>query len=130
MAPVVAGALDFLHVPPSPETALAVLAEPVRLWFAQRFRGPTLGQRLTWPTVAAGHNFLLCAPTGSGKTLAAFVPILSRLLAAPIASSVRCLYLTPLKALGNDTLRNLRRHLGGIAAFVPEETAALRVALR
>ncbi|HYT91012.1 MAG TPA: DEAD/DEAH box helicase, partial [Gemmataceae bacterium] len=124
------GVVDFLHVPPSAETALATLAEPLRRWFAQRFRGLTLGQRLAWPTIAAEHNFLLCAPTGSGKTLAAFVPILSRLLATPIASSVRCLYLTPLKALANDTLRNLRRHLRGIATFAPQETAALRVAQR
>lgn len=125
----VPGALTFLGVPPSAEAALATLTDPLRQWFAQRYRRPTVGQRLAWPALAAGENLLLCAPTGTGKTLAAFLPILGRLLAAPIASSVRCLYLTPLKALGNDVRRNLRRCLHGLTALAPE-AAALRVRVR
>src|SRR5258708_35366805 len=103
--------LEFLGVPPAPETALAVLAEPIRRWFAERFGAPAPGKRLAWPSIAEGRNLLLCAPTGSGKTLAAFLPILSRLLTGFASPAVRCLYLTPLKALGNDTQRTLRRHL-------------------
>ena len=71
--------------------------------------------------IAASKNLLLCAPTGTGKTLAAFLPILGELLRAPLAASVRCLYVAPLKALGNDVRKNLRRHLRGIRLPAPAE---------
>jgi ATP-dependent helicase Lhr and Lhr-like helicase len=122
--------LDFLPVPPSPETALAALSEPVRRWFAARFPAPTPGQRLAWPAVAAGQNFLLCAPTGSGKTLAAFLPVLDRLLTSFAGAAVRCLYLSPLKALANDTRRNLRRHLRELHAVLGGQGVPVQVGLR
>src|SRR5262249_12330601 len=70
------------------------------------------------------------APTGSGKTLAAFLPIFARLLEEPFACSVRCLYLTPLKALANDAHRNLEAHLDDLAAFLPPGAVRPRVGLR
>lgn len=129
MAPDAVGDLQFLTLPPTPEAALATLGEPVRRWFAQRFGAPTPGQRLAWPAIAAGKNFLLCAPTGSGKTLAAFLPLLSGLFTG-FSSGVRCLYLAPLKALNNDTRRNLRRHVREIVALTPETGVTIRVGLR
>lgn len=129
MASDAPGALDYLHAPCSADTALDALAEPLRLWFRQRFGTPTAAQRHAWPTLAAGNNLLLCSPTGSGKTLAAFLPILDQLLKEPGASSVRCLYLTPLKALGNDLRTNLRTYLDELRPFLAEDVA-LRVGLR
>jgi ATP-dependent helicase Lhr and Lhr-like helicase len=122
--------LDFLPVPPSPQAALATLSEPVRRWFTGRFTTPTPGQRLAWPAVAEGKHFLLCAPTGSGKTLAAFLPVLDRLLSHFAGAGVRCLYLAPLKALANDTRRNLRRHLRELAAQFNGQAVPVRVGLR
>src|SRR5262249_33773626 len=72
----------------------------------------------------------LCAPTGSGKTLAAFLPIIDHLLTAPVSASVRCLYVAPLKALGNDARRNLRAHLRSLVPFLPEGVRTPRVGLR
>src|SRR5262249_43385676 len=57
--------------------------------------------------------------TGSGKTLAAFLPIVSRLLGETPGGGVRCLYLSPLKALAADARKNLRRCLAGIRTFTP-----------
>jgi ATP-dependent Lhr-like helicase len=122
--------LEFLGVPSCSESALAVLAEPVRRWFRDHFGEPTFAQRLAWPRVAAGDNFLLCAPTGSGKTLAAFLPILSHLLTCFSARSPRCLYLAPLKALGHDTRRTLRRHLRQIRPLFQGQALPVRVGLR
>src|SRR5262245_7351482 len=102
MAQDAPGALEVLGPSPSPETALATLAGPVRRWFERRFGPPTPAQRLAWPALAAGKNLLVCAPTGSGKTLAGFLPVISALFTAPVGGAVRCLYVTPLKALGND----------------------------
>lgn len=49
---------------------------------------------------------ILAAATASGKTEAAFLPILSKIAAAP-ANSVQALYVSPLKALINDQFRRL-----------------------
>jgi ATP-dependent Lhr-like helicase len=126
--------LEFLILPPSSEVALTALQAPMRAWFRHRFGGPTPAQCLAWPTLAAGQNLLLCAPTGSGKTLAAFLPILDQLRTQAAASSIRCLYITPLKALGNDIRRNLRLCLRDIREFAgpsdPRAFTKVRVGLR
>ena len=43
---------------------------------------------------------------------------------------MRCLYLAPLKALGNDARKNLRAHIEGIRQFLPEGFGNVRVGLR
>jgi ATP-dependent Lhr-like helicase len=109
--------LEFLSFPPSPEVALAALTWPTRHWFRHHFGGPTPAQSLAWPALTAGKNLLLCAPTGSGKTLAAFLPIIDQLRSGLALSCIRCLYITPLKALGNDLRKNLRIYLRAMRAF-------------
>src|SRR5262245_13371022 len=116
--------------PTSAASALAALGEPVRRWFRERFGEPTAVQRLSWPALAAGRSVLLSAPTGAGKTLAAFLPILERLTAGPVAAGLRALYVAPLKALCNDARKNLRRHLRDLAAFLPAGRTSVRIGLR
>src|SRR5437588_10398932 len=121
MSPATAAAeMEFLR-PSSVGEALAALAAPAARWFGHHFGQPTAVQRLAWPCLAAGGHLLLSAPTGAGKTLAAFLPILDRLLFGPAATApaVRCLYITPLKALGNDVAGNLETVLERLAAFLP-----------
>jgi ATP-dependent Lhr-like helicase len=130
MEAVRAGAVEYLGAACSPATALAVLAEPVGCWFEVAFGEPTLAQRLAWPALTAGRDLLLCAPTGSGKTLAAFLPIVDRLLQEPPTGSIRCVYVAPLKALGNDTRTTLRNHLEALGPFLPGGVAEIRVDLR
>ncbi|MEZ5433413.1 MAG: DEAD/DEAH box helicase [Verrucomicrobiales bacterium] len=57
-------------------------------------------------TIEAHDHLILSAATASGKTEAAFLPILSKLAEAP-GSSIRALYVSPLKALINDQFRRL-----------------------
>ena len=84
-------------------------------WFSTRFGTPTDPQLAAWPHIAAGRNTLVAAPTGSGKTLAAFMVCLDRLIRRSISGNlstgVEVLYLSPLKALGNDIQRNLQTPL-------------------
>jgi ATP-dependent Lhr-like helicase len=110
----------------------------VLTWFRQRFGVPTEVQRLAWPLVAAGQNVLISAPTGTGKTLAAFLPILDNLLFPPDQqpsglgddSRLRCLYVSPLKALASDACRSLEAHLAGLRDFLPAQTDLPRLAVR
>lgn len=109
-------------------------ASPVTRWFDTRFPQPTAAQLAAWPRIVGGENCLIVSPTGTGKTLAAFLAILHALdsCAAPPAaeSGIRCLYLSPLRALGYDLGKNL---LGPLREIYPTRThpdLPVRVALR
>jgi len=93
-------------------------------WFVQRFSTPTEPQEQGWPHILAGRTTLISAPTGSGKTLAAFLACIDRLvrkaLAGDLADRTEVLYVSPLKALGNDIQKNLEIPLGEILAMAGE----------
>ena len=90
----------------------------VREWFVGRFGTPTEPQSEGWPHILAHRNTLIAAPTGSGKTLAAFLACIDRLvrkaLSGELADRTEVLYISPLKALGNDIQKNLEAPLGEI----------------
>ena len=90
----------------------------VRGWFRTRFGAPTDAQAEGWPSIFARRDVLLAAPTGSGKTLAAFLVGLDSLVreaeAGTLDGRTRIVYVSPLKALGNDIERNLDEPLAGI----------------
>ena len=96
----------------------------VRDWFVQRFGTPTEPQEQGWPHILAGHTTLISAPTGSGKTLAAFLACIDRLvrkaLAGDLQDRTEVLYVSPLKALGNDIQKNLEVPLGEILQMAGE----------
>lgn len=99
----------------------------VRTWFARRFGAPTDAQAAGWPAIANGQDVLLAAPTGSGKTLAAFLVGIDGLvreaeggLLEGSEAGVRIVYISPLKALGNDIERNLETPLEEIRATAGE----------
>src|SRR5919198_2101122 len=103
--------------------ALDALGSVARSWFEQAFGQPTPAQELAWPALEAGRNALVVAPTGSGKTLAAFLVFLDRLSREPSdRPGVRVLYISPLRALGNDIHRNLDVPLHGMRALDPTVT--------
>ena len=90
----------------------------VREWFLAKFGSPTEPQIQGWPSIVARKNVLISAPTGSGKTLAAFLSCIDSLVRKAIAGELRdeteVLYVSPLKALGNDIQKNLDIPLGEI----------------
>jgi len=102
----------------SPSPSLEWAHPLVRDWFVQRFGTPTEPQEQGWPHILAGKTTLISAPTGSGKTLAAFLACIDRLvrkaLAGDLEDQTEVLYVSPLKALGNDIQKNLEGPLGEI----------------
>jgi ATP-dependent Lhr-like helicase len=105
-------------------SALAWAHPLVRDWFVQRFGTPTEPQEQGWPHILAGRTTLISAPTGSGKTLAAFLACIDRLvrkaLAGDLQDRTEVLYISPLKALGNDIQKNLEIPLGEILQMAGE----------
>src|SRR6185295_16103340 len=106
-------------------------------WFAERFGAPTPPQDAGWRAIAAGHDTLIAAPTGSGKTLAAFLWALDRLVRVArtgwLEDRTTVVYVSPLKALGNDIQKNLEEPLAEIRARALASGHALppiRVAVR
>jgi len=93
-------------------------------WFTRKFGTPTEPQELGWPHILAGRTTLISAPTGSGKTLAAFLACIDRLVRKALDGDLRdrteVLYISPLKALGNDIQKNLEVPLGEILQMASE----------
>ncbi|PYU20344.1 MAG: DEAD/DEAH box helicase, partial [Acidobacteria bacterium] len=112
---------------PAPGAAPGALdwAHPiVREWFLERFASPTEPQELGWPHILARRTTVISAPTGSGKTLAAFLACIDRLvrkaLTGALQDATEVLYVSPLKALGNDIQKNLEVPLGEILCKAAE----------
>ncbi len=104
--------------------ALAWAHPLVAEWFLGRFGSPTEPQEQGWPEILAGRTTLISAPTGSGKTLAAFLICIDRLvrkaLEGALHNRTEVLYVSPLKALGNDIQKNLDGPLSEILALAAE----------
>ena len=87
-------------------------------WFRAQYGRPTPAQRASWPLIRAGRNVLIASPTGTGKTFAAFLSVLDRLVTehgkGQLQSSIQCLYVSPLRALGYDLEKNLADPLSDI----------------
>ncbi|UCE91965.1 MAG: DEAD/DEAH box helicase [Methanobacteriota archaeon] len=84
-----------------------LLDERLRACLAERgIAEPTEPQRLAIPAVLSGDHLLLVAPTGIGKTEAAMLPIL-QMLSVEERGGIRCVYVTPLRALNRDLLARL-----------------------
>ncbi len=88
----------------------------MRDWFRDRFGKPTAPQAAGWGEIARGRDTLIAAPTGSGKTLAAFLWSINQLIAPaePSRDHTHVVYVSPLKALGNDIQKNLQEPLAEI----------------
>ena len=89
-------------------------------WFSAQGWRPFGFQHEVWSAMAAGESGLLHANTGSGKTYAVWMGALQRLRPS---SGLQVLWITPMRALANDTTRALQRPL---PELVPDATVGQR----
>ncbi|HMI31553.1 MAG TPA: DEAD/DEAH box helicase [Candidatus Limnocylindrales bacterium] len=103
----------------------------VRRWFEERIGTPSPPQAEGWPKIRSGANTLIAAPTGTGKTLAAFLWAIDGLVrqGEALRDETQVLYVSPLKALGNDVQKNLQGPLAELATLEPA-FAKVRVLVR
>ena len=101
------------------ETPLRDRLHPrLRDWFFRNYADFTHAQQLCIPAVLERDAILLTSPTGSGKTLAGFLGVFDALIReldehGPVAG-VRCIYVSPLRALAYDIEKNLRAPIAGM----------------
>ncbi len=129
--------MDLLPANGDVSTALDWAHPIVREWFLERFATPTEPQEAGWPHILARRSTIISAPTGSGKTLAAFLACIDSLvrkaLRGELTDTTEVLYVSPLKALGNDIQKNLEVPLGEILQKAGQQGLLLpeiRVGLR
>lgn len=72
---------------------------------------PTPPQADAIPRILKRENLLLVAPTGIGKTEAAMLPILDTIFRTKgKTGGIRCIYITPLRALNRDMLKRMEEY--------------------
>ena len=71
---------------------------------------PTEPQEDAIPRISRGDNILLVAPTGIGKTEAAMLPIFDAIFRDSGKRGIRCIYITPLRALNRDMLKRMTEY--------------------
>ena len=90
----------------------------LRDWFCANYAGFTHAQLLCVPAVLDRKSILLTSPTGSGKTLAGFIGVFDALIreleSQSLTPGVRCIYISPLRALAYDIEKNLRAPIAGM----------------
>jgi len=121
------------ELPPS-EEVLQLLHPTVRDWFKEKYGNLSPPQRGAIKLIKEGKNVLISSPTGTGKTLAAFLGIIDSLFRMAegglLEDKVYAVYVSPLRALGNDMRRNLIEPLNEIYQRVEEGFPEIRVAIR
>src|ERR1700743_300229 len=104
-----------IDITPAPsEPARAAALKRGLAWFKQHRWQPFDFQREAWADYLAGKSGLIHAPTGTGKTYAVALPPLMEWLAEfpdedawPKETPLRVLWITPLRALANDTVKSI-----------------------
>lgn len=107
--------INFLNNSYSVEEIYNSLNPAVKIWYKLNFKEISPPQKFSIVNILKKRNSLISSPTGSGKTLSAFLSVLSTLFDYEfnneLKNQVYCIYISPLKALGNDIEKNLNRPL-------------------
>lgn len=130
--------LYYLDQPSSSSSIYSFLADEIKDWFTTKFHsGFTPPQLYTIPSIHARKNTLIFSSTGSGKTFAAFLAAINELFVeakkGKLKDQIYVLYISPLKALGNDIKKNLEEPLQGIQDLAASNniiTPKIRVGVR
>lgn len=107
------------------EEILSLLDEDVKEWVVTKLKSFTPPQKYSVVSISKKENILISSPTGSGKTFAAFLAIINHLVLLAkngmLEDKIYAIYISPLKALGNDVEKNLNLPLREISQYIKEK---------
>ncbi len=125
--------ITFKDTPDTEETIFNILHPFVSQWFNGKFEEFCLPQKYAVLDIHSRQNILVSSPTGSGKTLTAFLSILNELIDSSekgiLEDKIYAIYISPLRALSNDILRNLEEPLKEMEALAKKEFG-IRIGVR
>lgn len=111
--------------PYKPEEVERILNPTIRRWFSSRFKEFSLPQLYGVMEIHKRNNILVSAPTGATKTLTGFLSILNELVDSAekeiLEDKIYCVYISPLKALNQDIMFNLKEPLKEIEAIAGKD---------
>lgn len=114
--------IRFMNQPFSNEEIDAVLDPDVRDWFKNKYKDFSPPQKYSVKLIHENKNVLISSPTGTGKTLSAFLSIINKLVKyakeGKLENRVYAIYISPLRALGNDIKVNLDEPFKEITALI------------
>ncbi len=109
-----------------PWGAARPLPEVLTDWYARRGWTVFDFQRRAWEAYLTGRDGLIFSPTGTGKTFAAWLgPVQERLAEGPAGvdpDPIRVVWVTPLRALANDTAHALKESAAALGLNWTVET--------
>lgn len=111
------------------------LFNPIVLdWWMSSFSEFSPPQKFSIVNIHNRENTLVSSPTGSGKTLSAFTAILNELVSLDMQDKLEdriyCVYISPLKALGNDIQKNLNEPLEAIQKIYEAKNKKSKLGIR
>lgn len=122
-----------LTTPYTEEEILGSLTPLVKGWFLDTFGAFSPPQQYSILNIKKRKHTLVSSATGSGKTLSAFLAVIDDLVRASqeetLEERVYCVYISPLKALGNDIEKNVTRPLNALTKRHGEDLG-IRVGVR
>lgn len=80
------------------------------LFYEMGFGTMTKIQEISVPRILQKRDCLVVAPTGSGKTECVVLPIFHMIKSYGDSGKIRCLYITPLRALNRDVFGRITRY--------------------
>lgn len=84
----------------------------IEQWFSEQGWRAFAFQRMCWECMVGGSSGIVNAPTGSGKTYSVLGGVLEVLKEAP-AGGIKCLWITPIRALAKEIELSVGRALVG-----------------
>ncbi len=103
--------IKFMKTPFTNEEIEKTLDADVLEWFKMKYKDFSPPQKFSIKLITQNKNVLISSPTGTGKTLSAFLSIINNLVVkakkGKLENKVYAIYLSPLRALGNDIKVNL-----------------------
>jgi len=125
--------LKYIKEPCKPEQLKKILHPLISQWFFSKFKSFSLPQLFGVMEIHKRKNTLISAPTGATKTLTGFMSILNELIDSAekgiLEDKTYAVYVSPLKALGNDIFVNLKQPLKEIEEIAGKKLG-IRVAVR
>ena len=86
-----------------------LLLHPLNKWMKKKKWSWFPHQIETFHHVQNGSDVVVFAPTGAGKTLTGFINPIEDLMKLKKFKGLHTLYISPLKSLANDIVRNLEK---------------------